>query len=150
MGTIHLHPDDRAKYGTPETGIPFDLSKIGLRQRAAFQREIGKPYGWFLEQLDGVPELDAAGNPIPDPVIDPATGEQKVEDGEPVFTPRLARDPEVLAMFVWLAMWGAGVKTPWDTFEIIANGLDVDGGDDQPGKADEPTTDSASTTNDPS
>lgn len=150
MGYIKLHPADREKYGVPEE-IPFDWAAIGVRQRAALERETKRSYRWMTDQLEGVPELDENQNPIPEPVIDPATGEQKIENGEPVFTPRLKRDGEALAMFVWMAMWGIGVRVPWDTFEIRQNGLEILGdGEGDEGKAEAPETDSASTTNDPS
>lgn len=150
MGIIRLNPADAAKYGAPPEGVPFDLTAVGVRQRSALVRETRKPWGWFIDQLGGVPELDEHQNPIPVPVIDPDTGEQKVENGEPVFTPKLVQDGDAIAMLVWLALWGAGIKVPWDNFDILATDLEIDltGEDDEPGKAEAPETDSASTTND--
>ena len=150
MGYIKLNPKDREKFGGPEE-IPFDLNAIGIRQRAALERETKKSYRWFMAQLGGVPALDEDGNPIPVPVIDPETGEQKIENGEPVFTPRLKQDGDALAMLVWLALWGAGIRVPWATFDILEAGLEIRGEDEdaEAGKA-EAATDSESTTSDPS
>lgn len=156
MGYIKLHPKDAEKYGAPEE-IPFDLTTIGTRQRAAVESASKHSLRWMFDQLAGVPELDEAGNPIPVPVIDPETGEQKVENGEPVFTERLTRHGDAIAMIAWMALWGIGIKVPWDTFNPIEAGLivrafDEDEADDDSGKADQPEagTDLESSTPDPS
>lgn len=150
MALIHLNPKDQAKYGV-DGPVPFVLSEVGIRQRAAFERQVGKPLQWLYNQLSGVPELDEAGNAIPVPVLN-ADGTPKLnDDGTPVVRMKLTRDPESMAMLAWLALWGAGVKVPWDDFEVIEDGLRVgpsaDDAEDEPesdeGKA---PTDSASTT----
>lgn len=149
MGSVTLHPKDRAKYDAPEV-IPFELDEIGVKQRAAFERASGKSLKWFYNQLAGVPELDEAGNAIPEPVFN-ADGTPKLsEDGTPVVRPRLTRDPEALAMLAWLALWGHGIRVPYDTFDIIEIGLRIDLGSDD-GDVDEgkAPTDSESTTSPP-
>lgn len=151
MPSIRLHPDDRETYGAPEV-IEVDFQKVGLRQRGAVEKASGHTLRWMYEQLQGVPELDENRNPIPEPVIVPETGEQELDDaGKPMFTPRLTRDPEAIAMLVWMALWGVGIKVPWGTFEVIESGLQLnrsedDGEEDDSGKDDEQATDSENTT----
>lgn len=153
---IRLHPADCEKYGAPEE-VRFDFATVGIRQRGAFERSpIGprKSFSWFEDQLQGVPELDEAGNPIPVPVIDPKTGEQELDEaGKPKVTPKLTRDPDVIAMYIWLALWGAGIKVPWDTFDPRVVGLQMDVEDDEDeadqGKAEAAETGSESTTTAP-
>lgn len=151
MGYIKLHPADREKYGAPER-IPFDFTAVGVRQRAALERETKKSYRWLIDQLEGVPELDEAGNPIPVPVLDDEGKPVLNEDGTEKVEPKLKRDGEAIAMFIWMMLWGAGVKVPWSTFDIRDDGLEIhsDGEDGESGKGDQPETDSASTTTDPS
>lgn len=122
MATIQLHPADQKKYGTPEI-IEIDISAIGVRQRSAVERAAKRTLRWMFDQLEGVPELDEHQNPIPVPKVDPATGEQLVENGEPVFTERLTRDGEAVAMFVWMALWAINIRPAWETFEIRESGL---------------------------
>ena len=147
MGTIHLHPKDREKYRSPEEGIPFDLALVGVRQRAAFEREV-QPYAKFLDDLGGVQDLDEQGNPIPVPVIDPETGKQLIVDGELQFKPKLKYNGDAYAMIAWLALWGIGIKVPWDKFDVTDTGLVIDLRDEaaDEGKAEASTTDTASTT----
>lgn len=154
MGYIKLNPKDAEKYGVDER-VDFDLTAIGLRQRAAFEQGAngpGRSLRWLFDQLSGVPKLDEAGNPIPIPVLDDA-GEPVFEDDgvTPKVTPQLTRDPEAVAMLIWLALWGVGVRSPWEMFDVRVDGLDfgfADEGDEDLGKGDEPTTDSASTPSD--
>jgi hypothetical protein len=153
LGYIKLHPRDAEKYGAPDE-IPFDLSAIGVRQRSAVEAVSKRSLRWMFDQLAGVPELDEHGNTIPVPVTDRDTGEQKIgDDGEPVFTERLTRHGDAIAMVAWMALWGIGIKPAWDTFDPIETGLVVRADDDveaDSGKAEEPETDSASSTTDPS
>lgn len=157
MGFIQLHPKDRAKYGAPEQ-IPFDLGEVGVRQREAFEKKTKRSYNWLLDQLRGVPELDENGNAIPVPVFN-ADGTPKLnDDGSPAVRMKLTRDPATLAHLAWLALWGFGIRLPWDdkdgevVFDVIDSGLRVDFSsdeddeeeDDDEGKA---PTDSESTTN---
>lgn len=147
MGYLKLHPKDREKYGAPER-IPFDFTTIGVRQRSAVEAAAKRPLRWMYDQLAGVPALDEHNNPIPVPVIDPETGEQQVENGEPVFTPRLTTHGDAFGMLVWMSLWGIGIKVPWDGFDIIESGLEINGGspDDEgdPGKDDRPETEPTS------
>lgn len=136
MGFISLHPKDRKKYGAPEE-IPFDLAEIGVRQREAFEKKTKKPYNWLLDQLRGVPELDGAGNAIAVPVLD-ADGEPKLnEDGSPVVRMKMTRDQATFAHLAWLALWGYGIRLPWDDkdgdvlFDVIDNGLRINFGPDE-------------------
>lgn len=150
MPSIRMHPSDCAKYGAPEV-IEIDFQAIGLRQRAAVEKASKRPLRWMYDQLAGVPELDEHQNPIPIPVIDPETGKQEIKDGEPVFTPRLTRDPEAILMLVWMALWGIGIRTDWDAFDVVENGLWLnrsDSDDEEPdsGKGEEQPTDSESST----
>ena len=150
MPTIRLNPKDCERYGAP-AAIDVDFEAIGLRQRSALEKASKRSLRWMYDQLSGVPELDDNQNPIPVPVIDPETGEQEIENGEPVFTPKLTRDPDAFLMLVWMALWGIGIHTPWETFDVIENGLrldrsDSDGGEDEPGKGEEQPTDSENTT----
>lgn len=150
MPSIRLHPDDRAKYGAPEV-IEFDFQAIGLRQRSAVEKASKRSLRWMYDQLSGVPELDENQNPIAEPVIDEETGEQVVEDGQPVFTPRLTHDSEAILMVVWMALWGIGIRTPWEDFDLIENGLllnrsDSAADEDDPGKGEQEPTDSEKTT----
>lgn len=131
MGYIRFHPKDAAKYGAP-VEVPFDLGGIGVRQRSAFEKATKHSYNWLLDQLRGVPELDENGNAIPVPVLD-LDGSPKVDaDGEPVVRMKLTRDPEALAMLAWLALWGHGIRVPWNdrdgnpVFEIREFGTRVD------------------------
>lgn len=150
MGTLRLHPKDCERFSVPEV-IDFDLTAIGVRQRKAFETATKKPLGWLFDQMQGVPELDEAGNPIPDPVFDEAgepvidetTGEQKVE-------PRLTTDPDAIVMFVWLVLWGHGVRVPWDDFDVREIGLRLNfaDGSGESGKADEPPAESSNPTTD--
>lgn len=150
MGTIRLHPDDCAKYGAPEE-IEFNLAALGVRQRSALEKASKRSVRWMFDQLAGVPELDEHGNPIPVPVIDRETGEQKVESGEPVYTEKLARDGEAVAMLVWAALWGIGIRPPWNTFDVQEFGLQIlaagddEDDDDDSGKAEEPEMESSTT-----
>lgn len=164
MGYIRLHPADCKKYGAPEE-IPFSLTSIGTRQRGAFEKSPDgprKPWRWLLDQIGGVPELDDAGNPIPVPVIDDESGEQvRNEDGTPKVTEKLTRHPDTFAMLAWIALWGEGIRVPWEkvdpatgrvqVFDVREVGLQLNlldeedaGGD--PGKADQPETGSESST----
>jgi hypothetical protein len=149
MPSIRLNPADREKYGTEEW-IDIDYQAIGLRQRAAAEKATKRSLRWMFDQLQGVPELDDDGNAIP--VRDPATGELVLVNGQPV--PRLITDPEALAMVVWMALWGVGIKVPWDDFDVTGNGLEFkrldieveDEDEDDSGKDQEPETDSESST----
>lgn len=148
MGSVRLNPKDRAKYGGPEV-MQFDLDEIGVKQRSAFEKATKKPLRWFYAQLSGVPELDEAGNAIPEPVLERDGTPRLNEDGTPAVRARLTRDPEVWAMLAWLALWGEGVKVPYDTFDVIEHGLRIDFGSDEDDEVDEgkaPATDSESTT----
>lgn len=151
LGYIKLHPNDQKKYGAPPE-IPFDLAAIGIRQRAAFVRETKRSLSWLFNQLAGVPELDDAGNPIPIPVLDDDGKPVLNADGTEKVTEKLKVDDEALAMLVWLALWGVGIKRPWDTFDPQFHGLEIlDGEDeaDEPGKGEAPETDSANSTSSP-
>lgn len=150
MALIHLHPKDQAKYGV-DGPIPFVLSEVGVRQRAAFQKQVKKPLQWLYEQLSGVPELDENQNPIPVPVLNEDGTPKLGPDNQPVVRMKLTRDPEALAMLAWLALWGVGVKVPWDDFEVIESGLRVGPSADDDEDEDEvdegkAPTDSASST----
>ena len=61
---------------------------------------------------------------------------------------KLTRDPECFAMLAWLALWGHGIKVPYETFEVIEIGLRIDLGSDDDEDVDEgkAPTDSESTT----
>jgi hypothetical protein len=158
MGTITLHPKDCARLGV--TGpIPFNLVEVGIRQRTAFETATKRPYGWLIDQLRGVPELDEHNNPIPVPVLNEDSSPKLDENNEPVVRMRLTRHPDALPMLVWLALWGHGIRVPWDdkdgevVFDLIADGLRINYGadeteedgeeEDDEGKA---PTDSAATT----
>lgn len=127
MRYLILHPKDQEKYGAPER-IPFDLAEIGIRQRTAFEKTTKKPYNWLLDQLRGVPELDDAGNAIPVQVYNPDGSPKLDADGEPVMRMKLTRDPETMALLAWLALWGHGIRQPWNdkdgnpVFDIIEVG----------------------------
>ncbi len=131
MGSIRLHPSDREKYKTPDV-IPFELGNIGVRQRAAFEKATKRSLKWLYEQLAGVPELDDAGNAIPEPVFNDDGSPKVTDDGSPVVRPRMTRDPETVAMLVWLALWGVGIRVPWNdrdgnpVFEIREVGIHLD------------------------
>jgi hypothetical protein len=142
MPSIRLHPKDCEKYGAPEV-IDIDFQAIGMRQRSAVEKASGKSLRWMYEQLQGVPELDEHQNPIP--VTDRTTGELVLVDGQPV--PRLQVDPEAWVMLVWMALWGNGIKVPWNDFDIIESGFVFtdEAEDEDPGKGEAPT-DSESTT----
>lgn len=146
MGYIKLNPKDAERYGVDET-VTFDLNLVGRKQRRFFEVQTKKPYGWLLNQLQGVPALDENGNAIPEPVIDAETGEQKLgEDGEPLFEPKLEVSDEALDMFVYLILVGRGVRVAWDDFELYEFGLRIRFGEDgDEGKAEAAETSSAST-----
>ncbi len=150
MANVHFHPKDQAKYGI-DGPIKFVLAEVGVRQRAAFEKQTKKPLTWLYNQLSGVPELDEAGNAIPEPAWNRDGSPKLNEDGTQAVRVKLTRDPESLAMFAWLALWGHGIKVPWDDFEVIESGLRIGPDDDEDdaevdeGKA--PTTDSENTTN---
>lgn len=151
MGYIRLHPKDAEKYGVSEE-IPFDLTAIGTRQRAAVESASRRSLRWMFDQLAGVPELDEAGNPIPMPVLDDDGNPVMEDDGvTPKVTARLTRHGDAIAMIAWMALWGIGIKVPWDDFDPIESGLVVRAWDDEDdsGKDEEPETDSASTTSNP-
>jgi len=127
MRYLVLHPKDQEKYGAPER-IPFDLAEIGIRQRTAFEEKTKKPYNWLLDHLRGVPELDEAGNAVPVQVFNP-DGSPKLDDNnEPVMRMKLTRHPETMALLAWLALWGHGIRVPWNdkdgnpAFDIIEHG----------------------------
>lgn len=149
MALIRFHPKDQAKYGI-DGPITFVLSEVGIRQKAAFEKQTKRSLNWLYNQLSGVPELDEHGNAIPEPAYNGDGTPKLNEDGTQVVRVKLTRDPESLAMFAWLALWGVGVKVPWDDFEVIESGLRIGPGEDEDdtevedeGKA---QTDSASTT----
>jgi hypothetical protein len=148
VGYIRLNPKDAEKYGVAEE-IRFDLVDVGRKQVRAFEAETKRSYRWLIDQLRGVPELDAAGNPIPVPVIDDETGEPVYEDDgvTPKLEPKTYVPAEAVDMFAYLILWGNGVRVPWDEFDLREVGflLSFLDPDEQPGKDDEPTTDSAST-----
>jgi len=125
MGSVRLHPKDRAKYGAPEE-IPFNLSEIGVKQRSAFEKQTKRPLKWFYDQLSGVPELDENGNAVPELVFNRDGSPKLNDDGSQAVRVKLTRDPEVFAMLAWLALWGDGIKVPYDTFEVIEIGLHID------------------------
>lgn len=148
MGSVRLNPKDRAKYGGPEE-IPFNLSEIGVKQRAAFEKQTKRPLKWFYDQLSGVPELDENGNAVPEPVFNRDGSPKLNDDNTQVVRVKLTRDPEVFAMLAWLALWGHGIKVPYDTFEVIEIGLRIDlSSDDDDDEVDEgkAPTDSENTT----
>lgn len=152
MGYIKLNPKDAERYSCPER-IEFDLQDIGVRQRSAVEKACGRSLRWMLDQLMGVPELDENNDPIPIPVLDDEGNTVFEDDGvTPKMEPRLRRDPEAIAMVIYLALWGAGYRIPWDTFDIYELGLELrlSGDEDEPGKDEAPETDSANTTTDPS
>lgn len=148
MGSVTLHPKDRAKYGGPEE-IPFNLSEIGVKQRSAFEKATKKPLKWFYNQLSGEPELDEAGNAIPEPVYNRDGTPKLNDDGTQAVRVKLTRDPEAFAMLAWLALWGIGIKVPYDDFDVLEIGLRINlGSDDEDDEVDEgkAPTDSESTT----
>jgi hypothetical protein len=125
MGYIKLHPNDAAKFDAPER-IDFEITNIGLRQQAAVEKACKHTIRWMFDQLQGVPELDEHNNPIPVPVVDDAGDPVMEDDGvTPKVTEKLTRDPEALAMLVYLALWGIGVRLDWNTFDVQAVGLEV-------------------------
>lgn len=150
MGYITLHPDDQAKYGAPPV-IPFDLSAVGVRQRAALEKASKRSLRWMLDQLQGVPELDENDNPIAVPVFedDGVTPVFEADGVTQAVVPRLTRDGEAIAMVVWLALWGIGIKVPWDTFDPREVGLVIRAGDPDDegdsGKDEEPAAESSTT-----
>lgn len=151
MGTLRLHPKDCEKYGVAEL-VEFEVYGFGIRQRKAFEKATGRTLRWMFDQIEGVPELDEHSNPIPEPVIDEETGEQKVDNGEPVFEPRLVTDPDAIVMFVWLVLWGEGVRVPWPDFDVREIGLRLNFSSDssgEPGKDEAPTDSESSTTDRP-
>lgn len=143
MAHIRLNPKDAEKYGCPEV-VEFDFDAIGIRQRAAVEKATGYRLGWMLEQLSGVAELDENGNGIPVPVVDDDGNPVLNDDGTPKVTEKLTTDPEARAMLVYLVLWGAGVRVPWDDFDVRLRGLEIDyGSADDSGKgepAESPTT----------
>ncbi len=149
MAIVSFHPKDQQKYGI-DAPVRFVLSEVGIRQKAAFEKQTKRSLSWLYNQLSGVPELDENQNPIPEPAFNRDGTPKLNEDGTQAVRARLTRDPESLAMFAWLALWGVGVKVPWDDFEVIESGLRIGPDDDEDdaevdeGKA--PTTDSGSTT----
>ena len=131
MGYIKLHPKDAAKYGCPER-IEFEFEAIGVRQRAAVEKACRHTIRWMLDQMQGVPEFDDTGAPIPIPVVDDDGNPVMEDDGvTPKMTPKLRRDPEATAMLIYLALWGAGYRLDWDTFDVRAIGLEVNLADDE-------------------
>lgn len=152
MGYIKLHPKDAEKYGCPEH-IEFEFESIGVRQRAAVEKACRHTIRWMLDQMQGVPEFDEDGAPIAIPVVDDDGNPVMEGDGvTPKMTPRLTRNPEAVAMLVYLALWGAGYRLNWDDFDVRAIGLTVHIGDDEdeasegkdePAAEDSPTTDSS-------
>jgi hypothetical protein len=131
MGYIKLHEKDAAKFGCPER-VDFEFESIGVRQRAAVEKACRRSIRWMLEQIQGVPEFDENNNPIPIPVVDDDGNQVMEDDGvTPKMTPKLRRDPEATAMLVYLALWGAGYRLDWDTFDVRAVGLEVNFTDDE-------------------
>lgn len=130
MGYIKLHEKDAAKFGCPER-IDFEFESIGVRQRAAVEKACRRSIRWMLDQIQGVPEFDEHNNPIPIPVVDDDDNPVMEADGvTPKMTPKLRHDPEATAMLVYLALWGAGYRLDWDTFDVRAIGLEVNFVDD--------------------
>jgi hypothetical protein len=149
MGYINLNPKDAAKFGCDER-IELELTDIGVRQRSAVEKACKRSLRWMFDQLQGVPALDENNNPIPEPVLDDAGNPIMEDDGvTPKVTEKLTRDPEALAMLVYLALWGAGIRTDWDTFDVHEIGLEVHLADEDEaseGKDEAPETASESTT----
>lgn len=151
MGYIRLNPKDAEKFGVDER-VHFEFTAIGVRQRSAFEKGADGPkrsFRWLLDQLAGVPELDENQNPIPVPVYNLDGTPKLGDDGEPEMTPKLSRDLEAVAMFVWLVLWGAGVRTPWNDFDVLEYGLELhffDDDEDGQGKANPPAPADTSTT----
>jgi hypothetical protein len=149
MGYIKLHPKDAAKFGCPER-IDFEFEAIGVRQRAAVEKACRHTIRWMLDQMQGVPELDENGDLIPIPVLDDDDNPVLEDDGvTPKMRPRLTRNPEAVAMLVYLVLWGAGYRLDWDDFDVRAIGLGVHIGDDEDeaneGKDDPAVEDSTAT-----
>lgn len=137
MGYIKLNPRDAAKLGVPER-IDFDIADIGIRQRAAVERNCKRTIRWMFNALQGVPELDEAGNAIPVPVLDDDGKQEYEDDGvTPKMEPLLRRDPDALAMFVYLGLWGAGHRLDWDTFDIHGD-VEINNEDEPSEGKDEP------------
>lgn len=151
MGYIKLNPKDAERYGVGER-VDFEFTAIGVRQRAAFEKGADgpkRPFRWLLDQMAGIPELDEHQNPIPVPAYNVDGTPKLDDDGEPEMTLKLVRDLEAVAMFVWLVLWGAGVRTPWDGFDVLEYGLELhffDDDEDGQGKADPPAPADTSTT----
>lgn len=118
MASIELTDEDREKYGAPER-IEFTYGRFGLKSIDALETEAG----WTLEDLgNGLrrkkcdehgnvvtrDELDDNGNPILD------------EAGNPKQVDVLNPSMKALAAVVWLALRGAGIRVPWDDFDVQA------------------------------
>lgn len=124
MGTIRLNPLDAERYGAPEV-IDFDLRRIGVRQRGALEKATKHSLRWMLDQLSGVPEVDDVGNVIVEHVLND-DGTQKLNaDGSPELAPKLGHDADAVAMIVWLALWGAGIRVAWEGFDVTEIGLRI-------------------------
>lgn len=119
MGWIELSEEDRKRYGAPER-IQFDYSQFGAKSIDAMEQapieEDGR--GWTYEDL---------GNALQRTVI---------VDGKEVTRPR----PMAIAVVVWLALRGNGVRVAWNDFELHFGGLRISWTDevDDEGKAGEP------------
>lgn len=135
MSYLELSERDRKRYGVPER-VEFEAGQIGMRAIKALRVQTGYDYDRLKELAGGVPKLDEHGDAITEPELD--------DNGEPVLnedgTPRrklvLFHDEDALVAMVWVILWDAGHRIPWDTFDVYPVGLRlIIASDESPGKA---------------
>lgn len=139
MGYIELSPEDREKYGAPER-IPLKYGYWGLKSIDALETEVG----WTLEDLTNElqrKKRDADGNVVTRDDLDDDGNPVLDDDGTPKQIEVSARSTRATLALVWLCLRSAGIRVPWDDFDIQPIGLRIswaDSEDGAEGKAEEP------------
>ena len=144
MSWIQLSEEDRTKYGGPEK-IPFVSGRWGLKSVDALEQQAG----WTMEDLsNGLSRKarDADGNAVTEPVLDDDGNPVLDERGEPKRSEVASPRPMAIAVVVWLALRGVGIRVPWDDFDVSLGGLVIHWADDE-GKAPEDQDSATSSTN---
>jgi hypothetical protein len=130
---IEISPEDRKKYDAPEQ-IPYNGGRWGLKQVDAMEQQVG----WTIEDLGnelGRKQRNPDGSLVLVDVLDEDGNQVLDEDGKPEQVPVERVRPLAIAVIVWLSLWGAGVKVPWDDFDVSQKDVAIHREDEEPGKA---------------
>jgi hypothetical protein len=121
---ITLTAEDADRIGCPQV-VEFDDTRIMTREAIAIQKTTGYSLEGLGRGLTGLPVKDAAGN------IQYVTGEDGTEVRDEFGHRSVLREVDIEALLVaaWIAVRRAGVKVPWDDFDLDLFGTKF--GDDE-------------------